>query len=396
MLKGIRVLDLTRMLAGPYTSMLLGDLGAEVIKLEPLEGDEIRRMGPPFVQGHSAYFFAINRNKKSVALNLRETRARDAFDRLARQSDVMLDNFRPGVLERLGCAHGRMSTLNPKLVMCSITSFGEEGPMRDDPAFDLVVQAWSGAMSITGEEGGAPMRMGVPLGDLAGGVYAALAIVSALVQRGRTGKGQRIELSLLDCLTAMHTYLAQYCYADGRVPRRQGSGHESCVPYGAFETQDGWIVVAVFTDRFWKAFCEALERSDWADEARYATNEERVRNRATLEPDIRAVMKTRTSNEWLDRLKQAKIPSAPVLTIDQTLGLEQLLLRGMVTSFDHPVAGETKTLADPILRRPPMPPPLLGQHTVEILTEVAGMSKKEAYRLVEDGLAACEESATRE
>ncbi|MBI2922352.1 MAG: CoA transferase [Planctomycetes bacterium] len=371
MLQGFRVLDLTRMLAGPYASMILADLGAEVIKIEPPEGDEIRKMGPPFVKGESAYFMAVNRGKKSVVLDLRDPKAREAFDRLAAEADVVLDNFRPGVMDRLGIGHARLHALNPKLVLCSLTSFGETGPMRDLPAFDLVVQAWSGALSMTGEPGGPPARLGIPLGDLAGGIYSAVGILGALLQRSRTGKGARLELSLLDCLTAMATYLAQYWFADGRVPGPQGTGHMSCVPYGAYRVADGWIVIGVFTERFWKGFSRALGHPEWAEDARWASNELRVKNRAELEGLIGAVLAARPAAAWLERLQAEGVSAAPVLTLDRTLGLEQLILRGMVPAVRHPVAGEMKTLGDPILRGAPRPSPRLGEHTEEVLRGIA-------------------------
>ena len=377
MLDGIRILDLTRMLAGPYATMILGDLGAEVIKIEPPEGDDIRKMGPPFVNGVSAYFMAVNRNKKSVVLDLRDPRGRAAFDCLAKSADAMIDNFRPGVLDGLGIGHARMAEVNPKLVRCSLSSFGEAGPMKDLPAFDLVVQAWSGALSVTGEPGGPPVRLGIPLGDLAGGMYAAIAVLGALVKRGKTGVGGRVELSLLDCLTAMTTYLAQYYFADGRVPGPQGSRHMSCVPYGAYEASDGWLVVGVFTERFWEGFCRAL---GMAAEARWRTNELRVENRVELEARIAAVLKTRPAEAWLEKLKAERVPAAPVLSLDKTLSLEQLALRGMIASFTHPVAGTQKTLADPVLRRAPSPSPLLGEHTESVLI-AAGMTKAEAAAL---------------
>ena len=387
MLDGIRILDLTRMLAGPYATMILADLGAEVVKVEPPDGDEIRRMGPPFVRGESAYFLAVNRNKKSVALDLRDPRGRDALLRLATHCDAMIDNFRPGVLDRLGLGVEVLRAANPRLVLCSITSFGEDGPMRDLPAFDLVVQAWSGAMSVTGEQGRPPARMGIPLGDLAGGIYAAVAVCAALLRRERTGIAERVDLSLLDCLTAMHTYAAQYYFADGRVPGRQGSAHMSCVPYGAFEVEDGWIVVGVFTERFWEAFCRAVERPEWAADPRWTTNERRVKNRDVLEALIRETLLARPAAAWLARLHAEGIPAAPILTLDRTLALETLAQRGMVTSFEHPVAGKVVTLGDPIRRRPPAPSPLLGEHTRAVLEGVAGLPPAEVASLVEAGVA---------
>lgn len=364
MLEGIRVLDLTRMLAGPYATMILADLGAEVIKIEPPEGDEIRKMGPPFVNGESAYFMAVNRNKKSVVLDLRTPHGVEAFEKLSVAADVMIDNFRPGVLESLGIAHPRMRSLNRRLVCCSLSSFGEEGPMRDLPAFDLVIQAWSGAMSVTGEAGRPPARLGIPLGDLAGGMYAAVGILAALVRRGKTGEGERLELSLLDCLAAMTTYLAQYHFADGRVPGPQGSRHESCVPYGAYLAADGWLVVGVFTERFWEGFCRALA---WTPDPKWSTNERRVKDRVELEARISSTLVTRPVRHWLERLQAERVPAAPVLSLDRTLSLEQLLLRGMIVGYTHPVAGPVRTLADPILRGEPKPSPTLGQHTRDYL-----------------------------
>jgi crotonobetainyl-CoA:carnitine CoA-transferase CaiB-like acyl-CoA transferase len=364
-LDGIRILDLTRMLAGPYATMILADLGAEVIKIEPPDGDDIRRVGPPFVNGESAYFLAVNRGKKSVVLDLTTERDRARFDKLAATADVVIDNFRPGVLSSLGIDHPRLRTLNPKLVCCSLTSFGETGPMADLPAFDLILQAFSGAMSVTGEPGRPPVRLGIPLGDLAGGSYAAIAVLAALVKRGKTGEGSRIELSLLDCLVAMTTYLAQYHFADGRVPGPQGSAHMSCVPYGAYRARDGHIVVGVFTERFWPGFCTALGQPDWI--TRYGTNADRLARRDEVDAAIQTTLATNSVEHWCARLRIERVPAAPVLSLDRALALEQLALRGMITSYDHPTAGTVRTLADPILRRPARPSPQLGEHNRELL-----------------------------
>ncbi len=372
MLEGIRVLDLTRVLAGPYATMILGDLGAEVIKVEPPEGDDTRRVGPPFVKGVSAYFLSVNRNKKGVVLDLRDAGARAAFDRIAAASDVMIDNFRPGVLDRLGIGHDRMAALNPRLVLCSISSFGREGPMRDLPAFDLVVQAWSGAMSVTGEPGRPPVRLGIPLGDLAGGLHAALAVCAALVERGRTGRGRRLEISLLDCLASMSTYLAQFHWADGRVPGPQGSGHLATVPYGAFAAADGWIAVGVFTEKFWAGFCRALGRPAWIADPAFATNAARLEHRDCVEAEIGARLKELPLAEALAALQAEGIPAAPVLTLDRTLALEQLARRGMTASFEHPELGRVPTLGSPFGTRRMDPPPGLGQHTAEILARFRG------------------------
>ncbi|MBI4629045.1 MAG: CoA transferase, partial [Candidatus Rokubacteria bacterium] len=232
--EGVRVLDLSRMLAGPYGSLLLADLGAEVIKIEePDGGDPMRAMGPPFLAGgESAYFLAINRNKKSVALDLTKEAGREVFHDLVRRADVVLENFRPGVMERLGCAYAKLFSLNPRIIVCSVSAYGQEGPYRDWPAFDLAIQAMGGAMSVTGEKGGRPVRMGLPMGDLAGGIFGAFAVAGALFRRERTGEGAHVDLSLLDCQVSLLTYIAQYFWTNGRVPGPLGSAHSSVVPYG--------------------------------------------------------------------------------------------------------------------------------------------------------------------
>src|SRR6266536_2166635 len=303
---GVRVLDLSRMLAGPYGAMLMADLGAEVIKIEdPAGGDPMRRMGPPFLPGgESAYFLSINRNKKSVALDLTHPSGREVFLDLARVADVVWDNFRPGILERLGCPHARLHELNPRLICCSISAFGQEGPYRDWPAFDLALQAMGGGMSVTGEEGGAPVRMGLPIGDLAGGLFGAFAVAGALYRRERTGQGTLVDLSLLDCQVSLLTYLAQYFWTDGRVPGRMGSAHTSVVPYGTLATRDGHLIVAIFAEKFWGAFCRALGHPEWECDPRFATNRDRVAHRTALLPLVERAFAGRTTEAWLARLRE--------------------------------------------------------------------------------------------
>lgn len=372
MLQGVRVVDLTRMLAGPYATMLLGDLGAEVIKVEPPEGDEIRKMGPPFVGGESAYFLAINRNKKSVTLDLKTPAGRDTFQRLVAVSDVVVDNFRPGVLERLGAGYEALRRVNPKLISCSITSFGESGPLAQDPAFDLVIQAYAGAMSLTGEPGGPPVRMGIPMGDLAGGMYAALGVAAALYRREQTGQGERLSLSLLDSLASLLSYMAQYYFVDGLVPPPQGSRHMSVVPYGAFQAADRAFVVAVFTERFWASFCRAVERTDLIDDERFRANEARVRNRAVLEPMLETLFKARPADAWVERFRAEGVPVAPVNTVDRTFAMPQMA--NMVKCVAHPKAGTIRTLGSPLdLRMEPAPAPALGAHNEEILGRLLGL-----------------------
>ena len=382
LLGGVRVLDLSRMLAGPYGSMLLADLGAEVIKIEePRGGDPMRTMGPPFLgpSRESAYFLSINRNKKSVALDLETLEGRAVFQDLCRVSDVVWENFRPGVMARLGCAPDTLRQLNPRLVVCSISAFGQEGPYREWPAFDLALQAMGGAMSLTGEAGRAPARMGLPMGDLAGGMFGALAVASALFRRAQTGEGAHFDLSLLDCQVSLLTYVAQYFWADGRVPGRVGSGHASVVPYQAFPTRDGHVVVAVFAEKFWAGFCRALERTDLAEDSRFDSNPRRVERREELIPLLEAVFREQTTAEWLARLQREGVPVAPINTVDQVVSDPQVRRRDMVVDLRHPTLGTLKTLGTPVKTQgaPPFhaqPPPALGQHTEAVLRELLGYS----------------------
>ncbi|HBH04963.1 MAG TPA: formyl-CoA transferase [Candidatus Rokubacteria bacterium] len=370
------------MLAGPYGAMLLADQGAEVIKIEaPRGGDPMRVMGPPFLpDGASAYFLAVNRNKKSVALDLTKPAGREVFLDLVRAADVVLENFRPGVLERLGCAYPELAAVNPRVVLCSISAYGQEGPYRDWPAFDLALQAMGGAMSLTGAPGGPPVRMGLPMGDLAGGLFGAFAVAGALLRRERTGAGAHLDLSLLDCQVSLLTYVAQYFWTDRRVPGPLGSRHASVVPYQALATQDGHLIVAVFAENFWAGFCRAVERPEWTDDPRFAANRDRVRHRGTLEPLIEAVFRARTTGEWLARLHAEGVPAAPILPLDQVLADPQVRLREMVVEMRHPVHGPTPTLGTPVKAdgAPPFeaaPPPRLGEHTDEVLAGTLAYSR---------------------
>ncbi|PYM33425.1 MAG: hypothetical protein DME15_11340 [Candidatus Rokuibacteriota bacterium] len=377
LLEGVRVLDLSRMLAGPYGALLLADMGAEVIKIEePDGGDPIRGMGPPFLpDGESAYFLAINRNKKSVAIDLTKEAGREVFHDLVRRADVVLENFRPGVMERLGCGYAKLWALNQRVVLCSISAYGQEGPYRDWPAFDLALQAMGGAMSLTGEPGREPVRMGLPMGDLAGGVFGAFAVAGALWRRERTGEGAHIDLSLLDCQVSLLTYLAQYFWADGRVPGPLGSAHASVVPYGALATRDGHLIVAVFVEKFWSGFCRALGRPQWERDPRFLTNRDRVVNRETLMPLVEAEFRTRTTAEWLRRLQAEGVPAAPIQSVDRVLEDLQVRRRGMVVEMEHPVHGRLPTLGTPVKVDGAMtvtvsPPPRLGEHTDLVLREI--------------------------
>jgi crotonobetainyl-CoA:carnitine CoA-transferase CaiB-like acyl-CoA transferase len=391
--EGVRVLDLSRMLAGPYGSMLLADQGAEVIKVEePDGGDPMRVMGPPFLpEGESAYFLSINRNKKSVALDLTTPAGRDVFLDLTARADVVWENFRPGVMERLGLSYAALAAVNPRLVLCSISAYGQDGPYRDWPAFDLALQAMGGGMSLTGEEGGRPVRMGLPMGDLAGGMFGAFAVAGALFRRARTGQGARVDLSLLDCQVSLLTYVAQYFWADGRVPGRMGSGHASVVPYQALATRDGHLIIAIFAEKFWGGFCRAVEHPEWEGDPRFATNRARLAHRETLMALVEAVFRDRATEDWLARLHAAGVPAAPILGVDRVLSDPQVRHRRMVVDVDHPRHGPLPTLGTPVkvdgaMDLPLTAAPRLGEHTDALLSGLLEYPAERLAALRRDGV----------
>lgn len=392
LLDGVRVVDMAQMLAGGYGSMLLGDLGAEVIKIEPIEvGDPTRRLGPPFVEGESGYFMAINRNKKSVALDVRKEQGRQVLYDLVRVSDVVFHNFRPGVMEKLGCDYETLRGVNPRIIYCGLTGYGETGPYRDHPAFDLAIQAISGAMSITGEPGRPPVRQGIPIGDLAGSLFAAFAISAALYAREVTGEGRKIDLSLMDCNVSLLTYVGQYYLIDGQVPGPMGSGHLSVVPYQAFATQDMYIVVAVFVEKFWQALCRVLGIEELIDDPRFCDNDHRRENREELVPILENIFRTRPGEEWLRLLSEAQVPCAPINTLDRLFADPQVAARNMVVEIEHPTVGRLRSIGNPV-KTPPMPegpfqpPPLHGQHTDEVLRDILGYSAERIAQLRESGV----------
>lgn len=392
MLSGVRIVDLTHMLAGPYGSMLLADLGAEVIKIEELQGgDPTRHIGPPFVGGESAYFMSVNRNKRSVALDLRKGEGRQVLYDLVKVSDVVFDNFRPGTMERLGCGYEELKKVNPLIIYCSLTGFGETGSRRDRPAFDLAIQAVSGAMSITGEPGRPPVRMGIPMGDLGGSLFCAFAISGALYSREKTGVGRRLDISLMDCMVSLLTYVGQYYLIDGRVPVPIGSAHQSVVPYQAFATKDIYIVVAVFVEKFWHSFCTVLDIEELADHPHFADNDRRSEHREELIPILEEIFLTKAGDEWLSSLSEAGVPCSPINTVDRVFADTQLASRNMVVDVDHPTAGRLRSIGNAVKTSPPEdhPPtaaPLLGQHTEEVLREVLGYSRQRIASLREDGV----------
>lgn len=390
-LQGVRVLDFSRILSGPYCSMMLGDWGADVVKIErPGTGDDTRQWGPPFVEGESAYFLSVNRNKRSVAIDLRKPEGREVAYRLAREADVVLENFRPGTAARLGIGYDDLKAINPRIVYCSISGFGQTGPYRDYPGFDVVAQGMSGMMSITGEPDGMPMKHGMSMADLSAALWAAFAIVTALFRRERSGEGQYLDVSLLDGHIALLTYAAGNYFATGQRPQRFGNAHPTITPYQPFETADGHIIVAVGNDKLWQAFCQVADLEELANDPRFATNPDRVTNRDQLIPLIAARIKERTSDTWLDQLQAAGIPCGPIYALDQTFADPHVQAREMVVEMPHPTGATIKMTGIPVKfsgtpGRIVLPPPLLGQHTEEVLKEI-GYSQEEISALASSGV----------
>ena len=392
-LDGLRVLNLSRVLTGPFCSMLLGDLGAEVIKVEiPRTGDDTRQWGPPFVGGESAYFLSINRNKKSLTLDLSKDKGREILYALAEKSDILLENFRPGVTERLQVDYPRLATKNPRLIYCSITSYGHTGAYRDRLAYDIVLQAMGGLMGITGESGRPPVRIGVALSDIGAGMYATIAILAALAARTRTNKGQWIDISLLDSTVSWMTYMAANYFATGKDPERMGSAHPTIVPYQCFETSGGlFITIAVGNDKLFQNFCKAIHRESLADDNRFSTNPSRVVNRDQLVPILEEVFKQKPRDEWLDILAKEGVPAGPVYSMQEVFSDPQVLQRKMLLRIRHPSAGEISQIGIPMMfsdTNPEVrsPPPILGEHSNEVLGTLLGYDEKRITELRNEGV----------
>ncbi|MEW6082877.1 MAG: CaiB/BaiF CoA-transferase family protein [Bacillota bacterium] len=387
-LDGIKVLDLSRVLAGPYCSMLLADMGAEVVKVEmPGTGDDTRAWGPPFQGGEAAYYLSVNRNKKSVTVNMKHPEGLGVIRRLASSSDILLENFRPGTMDRLGLEYDEVKAYNPGIIYCSISGFGQDGPYRDKPAYDLLLQATGGLMGITGEEDGSPVRVGVAILDMGAGMFAALGIITALLERQRSGEGQRLDFCLLDTSVSWLSYMAQNYFATGQDPRRLGSAHPSIVPYQAFPARDGHVVVAVGNDRIWERFCQALGL-DIAHDPRFETNSARVRNREELVDIISRVLSQGGTGEWVKTLEASGVPCGPINLMSDIFRDPQVAHRRMTVEVRHP-SGPLTVLGSPMkMSRTPgevrTPPPLLGEHTNEVLTAL-GYTEKEILALREKG-----------
>ncbi len=385
-LQGIRVLDFTRVLAGPAASLALADLGAEVLKIEPPgTGDETRSF-PPFREGESHYFLSVNRGKKSIVVDLKTAAGVALVKELAAKCDVLIENYRPGVMDRLGLGYETLSALNPRLIYCAISGFGMNGPLRDRPSFDIVMQALSGALSVNGEPDRPPTKLGIPLGDLVGGVNGPMGILAALYERSVTGRGRLIDVSLFDGMLGMLAYLPQLAFFTGADPKPQGSQHPNLVPYGIFPAKDGSIVIACLTNSFWANICRALGMDDWIADSRFDTLVKRRDIRSTVNERIAGVTSRKTVTELVDLLTQHQVPHAPILGITEALAQPQAVARNMVVETDHLLLGKI-----PIVNRPikfpadpqpvPTAPPVLGQHTDEILRDILGFSSERIAQL---------------
>jgi len=390
-LQGIRVIDLTRVLAGPFATQSLGDLGAEILKIEPPGGGDETRRFPPFIAGESHYFLGINRNKKSLVIDLQQAAGADILRRLAAGADILVENYRPGVMDRLGLGYEALAEINPRLIYCAISGFGLNGPLSDKPSFDIVTQALTGALSINGERGHMPVKLGIPLGDMVGGIFGPIAILAALHERTLSGRGRLIDISLYDGLIGMLGYFAQLAFVTGEDPPPMGSSHPNIVPYGSFPAADGSIIIAVLSESFWGKLCDALERPDLAQDPRFATPTERRDRRDEVDRIIAEVTGTRTVAEWQERLTSFDVPHAPVLGVNAALAHPHAVAREMVVEADHPTAGRLRLAGRPIKfpgapQRPSTAPPTLGQHTVQVLRDELGCTDAQITALRRDGV----------
>lgn len=388
-LANLKIVDLTQFLSGPYCTQILGDLGAEVIKVEAPQGDLAREIPPHFAGGDSLYFHAVNRNKKSVVVDLKSPVGAGLLRRLIADADVVVENFRPGVLDRLGLSADAARAADPALIWCSISGFGQDGPYRDKPAYDMIVQALSGGMSLTGEPGRKAVRAGVPIGDLAAGLYAAIGVLAAVNRRHLTGEGELIDISMLDCQAAMLTYQMAYHLHSGEVPGRQGSAHDSIPTYRSFRAGDGVeVVVTANTERMWQGLCRALDVEDLLADPRFRTNRERLANCDALWPLLDEAFLRGPAERWVERLEAEQVPVGVVNTLDRVADDPQLRHRGMV--LELPVGdGSVRVMGDPIQLRESRrvehaPPPPLGADTFDVLSSLPGLTEEERAALGEE------------
>ena len=391
-LNGIKVIDLTHMLAGPYAGMVIADLGAEVVKIEPLVTGEMTRgllkTDPNYsYKEFGAYFLTLNRNKKSVSLDLKSEIGLEIFYELVKSADVVLNNFSAGVVKKLKIDFETLNNINPKIITCSITGFGETGPHSSRPAYDQIVQAYSGGMSITGPDANTPTRAGIPIGDLGSGLYGVIGILSALLSREKTNKGQHIDMSLLDVQISLLTYMATMQTLSGIDPKPIGNAHFVHVPYNSFTTKDGFVVIAVITDAFWEALLDVVNTESLRD-PRFSKSIDRLKNQQFIESELNKILSTQTSDYWIKALNKAKVPCGPINTFSQALSDEQIIHRNMVVEVEHPDGGKVKMPGNPIKlsytdEDSYTPPPHLGAHTKEILKEWGKFDDNTIQELIE-------------
>jgi crotonobetainyl-CoA:carnitine CoA-transferase CaiB-like acyl-CoA transferase len=394
-LSNIRLLDLTHMVSGPYAGMILADLGAETIKVEPpASGEATRRLlekdPANNLNGFGAYFITLNRNKKSITLDLKSEKGREIFYELVKSADVVLNNFSVGVLERLKIDHSHLSAHNPRIITCSLTGFGETGPHKERTSFDMVAQGMGGGMSITGQPGDPPTRYGIPIADLTGGLMAVIGILAALNARQVTGRGQHVDISMLDTQISLLTYVAAMHFLSGIIPERLGNEHFVHVPYDTFECSDGHIIIAILVDNLWEALVKALPAED-LDTAEHKTQPGRLKNKALITRRLNEILSTNTQSYWLERLQAARVPCSPVYNVAQAVRDPQVLARNMIVDVQHPLGGTARIPGNPVKLSDTSdesftPPPLLGQHTDEVLKSLLGKSEDELERLREAGI----------
>ena len=386
----IRVLDLGQTLAGPLTSTILSDLGAEVIKVErPNHGDQTRHFAP-FLKGESHYFLSINRNKKSITIDLKSEEGKKVFWDLVKKCDVLIENFRPGVMEKMGFGKDAIHAVKPDMIICSISAFGSTGPYGNKAGYDIMLQALSGAMSLTGEQG-KPMRSGFPIGDIIGGLYGAVSILGAVVEKEKTGKGLNIDLSLLDNLVSLLGYFSGKYFLTGESDLPVGSHHPFIVPYGTYKTSNGFIVLAVYTEEFWRKFAITIEKSEWLNDDRFSSNGSRVENRDLLIDLIQQVIKTKTIDEWGKVFDANDITYAPILDVEGVLNHPQVQARNLIKEVEHPTYGTFKHVGTPIrYSNAPLDnnaaPPTLGEHTEEVLKNILGYTSAEIDKVMKIGV----------
>jgi len=390
-LAGVKILDLCRVVSGPFATMQLGDLGADVVKIEePGKGDESRTYGPPFVGGESTYFLSVNRNKRSCCVDLKLDAGREVILRLASAADVVIENFRPGAMERLGLGYADLAMRNPRLIYCGISGFGLTGPEAERPGYDLIVQGESGVMDITGEADGPPLKVGTSIADLVTGLYAAQAVLAALHQRERTGSGGRVDVAMLDAMASLLTFNAGMYFATGNSPRRRGNAHPTISPYETFEAADGWINVGVANHKFWQLFCAALQRSDLCDDPRFAKASDRAAHRIALTHILQPIFAAKPRQHWSALLGAAGIPCGDIRTVGEVCEADQLDRRGVLQAHEHPTAGSVRYIASAVrfADQPPPDarrPPRLGENTAEVLRDWLGVDAAEFRSIAERG-----------